>query len=103
MQFVGDSNAVLVGAGDRKLYRCEAGSDQPPQVLLEGKDWLTRIATSSAGLIAVSELNGAVHVLNSHGAKLGSPAANAPSGVWALEWDGNDKLLVGTSVMAWWR
>ncbi len=78
VQFVGDSAAVMVGAGDRKLYRCEAGSDQPPTVVLEGKDWMTRIATSEKGLIAVSELNGAVHVINGEGGKLGSPAQMSP-------------------------
>lgn len=96
VQFIGDSPAVLVGTGDRKLYRCEAGSDQPPQAVLEGKDWLTRIAVSASGLIAVSELNGTVHVLNSEGAKLDAPVSTTPSGIWALEWDGSDKLLVGT-------
>jgi WD40 repeat protein len=98
VRYTADSSAVLVGTGDRALYRSEAKDGSKPEMLLQGSDWITRLAISSTGAIAATEVSGKVFVLNSD--KVGEtkiePSGTAPSGVWAVHWSSPSNLLVGT-------
>jgi len=96
--FNADSSAVLVGSGDRKLYRCEAKDGATPEVIMDGSDWITRIAVSPSGPIAVAEVGGKVYVLpnDKPNATSVEPSGIAPSGVWAVQWESPAKLLIGT-------
>jgi len=96
--FNADASAVLVGSGDRKLYRCEAKDGAIAEVILDGTDWMTRLAVSPTGAIAVGEVGGKVYVIPNDKPVAGSvsPVGSAPSGVWALQWESPAKLLVGT-------
>jgi WD40 repeat protein len=98
VRFNADSSAVVIGSGDRKLYRCEAKEGATPEVILEGSDWITRLAVSSAGSIAAGEVGGKVYVLPSDKPNAGrvEPTGTAPSGIWALQWQSPAKLLLGT-------
>ena len=98
VRFNADSTAVLVGSGDRKLYRCEAKDGATPEPILQGTDWITRLAVSSSGAIAVGEVGGKVFVL-ANDKPIGvpmQPAGVAPSGVWAVHWTTPTNLLIGT-------
>ncbi len=95
--FNGDSSAVIVGTGDRKLMRAEAKDAAVPELILDGSDWITRIAVSPTGAIAASEVGGKVYVLaNDKPAPGTKPVGTAASGCWAVHWASPSTLLVGT-------
>jgi len=98
VRFNADSTALLVGSGDRKLYRVEAKDAAAPEVLLQGTDWVTRLSISASGSIAAGEVGGKVFVLASD-KPTGSPvqpAGVATSGIWAVYWASPSNLLIGT-------
>ncbi len=90
--FIDDGMTLLIGSGDRKLYRCSAKPDAKPKVATKGRDWITDIAISPSGQIAASEVGG--RVLLPAGGQ--TESMDATSGVWALQWNGDGQLLVGT-------
>lgn len=90
--FVEDGTALLVGSGDRNLYRCAAKPDAKPNDIAKGKDWITEVAVSPSGEQAVSEVSGRVSFVSDGGVD----SIDAESGVWALHWNGDGQLLVGT-------
>jgi len=98
VRFNADASALLVGSGDRKLYRVEAKDAATPEVLLQGTDWITRLAISASGSIAAGEVGGKVFVLASD-KPTGTPtqpAGVSPSGIWAVHWASPSNLLLGT-------
>jgi len=98
VRFYAISDTVLVGSGDRKLYRCEAKADAKPEVVMHGMDWVTRLAISDAGAIAVGEIGGSVYILPNATPRTESisPVGKASSGVWSLDWVTPSELVVGT-------
>ncbi len=89
--FVDGGKNLLVGSGDRTLYKCEATDAAKSQSVLKGTDWITTIAVSPSGQVAAGEVGGSVHFLVA-----GSKPMTAPSGVWAMAWNGDRQLFVGT-------
>jgi len=98
VRFSPDASILLVGSGDRHLYRCAAADGAAPEVILNGTDWVTRIAVTTTGAIAAGEVGGKVYVLANANPPTPDtpPAGTAPSGVWALHWSGPSRLMVGT-------
>ena len=90
--FTPDNDHLLCGSSDRKLYRCDAKADAKAEVVATGKDWITRIAISPGGQVAASETGGRVHFPSLDG----NDQMESKSGVWALCWNGDTQLLVGT-------
>lgn len=91
--FVDDGKSLLVGSADRQLYRCEAKPDAEPKPMMKGGDWITQIAVSPSGEVAVAEIGGRIRF---PGAGDGSNPLTAESGAWSLAWHGSGQLLVGT-------
>jgi WD40 repeat protein len=87
-----DNNTLLVGSSDQNVYQVAAKPDAKPKSIARGTDWITRIAVSSDGQVAASEVSGAVHLV-SGGAVT---SIGADSGVWALEFVAPGQLIVGT-------
>jgi len=98
VRFYTTSDTVLVGSGDRRLYRSEAKADAKPEVVMYGTDWITRLAISDAGTIAVGEIGGSVYVLPNDTPHTESvaPVGKASSGVWSLDWVTPSELVIGT-------
>ncbi|MGV3483817.1 MAG: WD40 repeat domain-containing protein [Planctomycetaceae bacterium] len=98
VRFGKDSATLLVGSGDRNLYRCEAKDGAKAEPLMQASDWMTRLAVSPTGTIAASEVGGKVFVLASEqpAEPKPEPAATAPSGIWAIHWASPTRLLIGT-------
>lgn len=98
VEFTLDGTSILVGSSDRKLYKCEAKDAATPTALIDGTDWITRVAVSTAGVIAAAEVGGKVYLLENDKAQPGEykPAGMSPSGVWAVSWSGDRELLLGT-------
>ena len=130
-----NESSMIVGSGDRKLYRVDSAVAAPPkettpeekkeaekaksakesdkesdeedgpekeeqatptqpgvEMIAEGTDWITRIAVSSDGQIAASEVSGKIHFASG-----GSVTTiGADSGVWAICFGSPGRLLVGT-------
>lgn len=91
--FVDDGKSLLVGSADRQLYRCEAKPEAEPKSMIKGGDWITQIAVSPSGEVAVAEIGGRIRF---PGADDGSNPLEAESGAWSLAWHGSGQLLVGT-------
>ncbi len=100
---------LLAGSSDRNLYQAEAKADSKAVSAGKGSDWITQIAISPSGRVAVAEVGGKVHFPqatpeagNATAAKytLGSDSMKATSGVWAVQWNaapqGDEQVLVGT-------
>ena len=88
---------VYVGSGDRQLYQAEPTDGAAPIVFGKGDDWLTNLSVSEEGLIVAGQPNGKLHffsVSNTNTSPVSS--LSAPSGVWAVRWNGANRLLVGT-------
>ena len=90
--FVENGNALLVGSGDHNLHRCAAKPEAKSESIAKGTDWITEIAISPGGEHAASEVGG--RVMFPSGGNV--DAMEAKSGVWALHWNGDGQLLVGT-------
>ena len=88
------SEQLLLGSGDRHLYRMDASPQGQPQSVLQGSDWITELAVAADGTIAAGEVSGKVHLAQL--AESNSQAIAAPSGVWALAWNDAGNLIVGT-------
>lgn len=87
-----DNNTLLIGSGDRHLYRSAAADGAQVKVVANGSDWITSLAVSPDGQVAASEVSGKVHFLSDDGVT----TMQGPSGVWSLCWNGEGELLVGT-------
>ena len=100
---------LLAGSSDRNLYQAEAKADSQVVSVGKGSDWITQIAVSSSGRVAVAEVGGKVHfpqTINATGNEtatkytLGKDSMKANSGVWAVQWNatpqGDEQVLVGT-------
>jgi WD40 repeat protein len=100
---------LLAGSSDRNLYQAEAKADSKAESAGKGSDWITQIAISPAGRVAVAEVGGKVHFPqatseagNATATKytLGNDSMKATSGVWAVQWNaapqGDEQVLVGT-------
>ncbi len=98
VRFNADSTALLVGSGDRTLYRCEATDAAKPEPLFQGSDWITRLAISPSGSIAAGEVGGKIYVLANDKPASGKvvAAGTAPSGIWAVHWASPTSLMIGT-------
>lgn len=97
--YIDDGQTLLVGSADRNVYRCAAQADASPESLVQGSDWITRLAVSPSGDIAAGEIGGQILFPSSaDGLAEGSQreSLRAPSGVWALCWSGSAQLLTGT-------
>jgi WD40 repeat protein len=90
--FTQDDKQLYCGSSDRNLYRCDAKPDAKPVSVAKGKDWITRIAISSGGQVAASEVGGRLHFPSSGR----TDSMEAESGVWALCWNGDGQLFAGT-------
>ena len=90
--FVDGGSHLLIGSGDRQLYRCEAKPDAKPEVVAKGTDWITQLAVSPSGQVAAAEVGGRLHFPTSGG----TDSMDAKSGVWALCWNGDGQLFAGT-------
>jgi WD40 repeat protein len=88
-----DDATLVVGSSDRNLYRVEAKADAKAQSILTGSDWITRVSKNAIGQIAAAELGGIVHVTTPDGR---GSQFSAPSSVWAVNWNANGELFVGT-------
>ena len=97
VSFVESGKRLLVGSSDRNLYRVDAKADAKPKSIAKGSDWITELVVSPSGQVAAGEVGGRV-LFPSMASPAGSrvDAMNAKSGVWALHWNGNEQLLVGT-------
>ena len=102
-------NLLLAGSSDRNLYQAEAKADSTAVSIGKGSDWITQIAISPSGRVAVAEVGGKVHFpqVNPEAGNatatrytLGNDAMKATSGVWAIQWNaaaqGDEQVLVGT-------
>jgi len=100
---------LLAGSSDRNLYQAEAKADSKAASVGKGSDWITQIAISPSGRVAVAEVGGKVHFPqatpdagNTTATKytLGNDSMKATSGVWAVQWNaaaqGDEQVLVGT-------
>ncbi|MCC9601759.1 hypothetical protein LOC67_14460 [Stieleria sp. JC731] len=87
-----NESTLLVGSGDRNLYRVEATPDSKPVSLAVGTDWITRLAVSPSGSIAASEVSGKIHLVSGGEAT----TLEAYSGVWSLDFSNPGRLFVGT-------
>ena len=90
--FVDDGQSLLVGSADRQLYRAPAEPDAEAEAILKAGDWVTQIAISPAGEVAVAEIGGKIRFP----AMADDPPLEADSGIWSLAWNGSGQLLVGT-------
>ncbi len=103
------SGTLLAGSSDRNLYQAEAKADSKAVSVGKGSDWITQIAISPSGRVAVAEVGGKVHFPqataeagNATTTKytLGNDSMKATSGVWAVQWSaapqGDEQVLVGT-------
>lgn len=87
-----DAETLIVGSGDRKLYKCQASDQAEANAIASGSDWITRLAVSPNGQIAAAEVGGKIHFASG-----GSVTTiGSESGVWALCFNGESELLVGT-------
>jgi len=102
-------STLLAGSSDRNLYQAEAKADSKAESVGKGSDWITQIAVSPTGRVAVAEVGGKVHFPQAKpeanrgtGTKytLGNDSMKATSGVWAVQWNtapqGDEQVLVGT-------
>ena len=100
---------LLAGSSDRNLYQAEAKADSKAVSAGKGSDWITQIAISSTGRVAVAEVGGKVHfpqAITEAGNEtttkytLGKDSMKADSGVWAVQWNaaaqGDEQVFVGT-------
>ena len=87
-----DANHLLVGSGDRNLYRCEAKAEAKAESIAKGSDWITQLAVSPGGQVAAAEVGGKLHFPTTGG----TDSMQAKSGVWSLCWNGDGQLLAGT-------
>jgi WD40 repeat protein len=100
---------LLAGSSDRNLYQADAKADSKAESVGKGSDWITQIAISPSGRLAVAEVGGKIHFPqttsgagNETASKyaLGNDSMKATSGVWALQWNsasqGDEQVLVGT-------
>ena len=100
---------LLAGSSDRNLYQAEAKADSKAESAGKGSDWITQIAISPSGRVAVAEVGGKVHFpqATAEAGKatatrytLGNDSMKATSGVWAVQWNtatkGDEQVLVGT-------
>ena len=100
---------LLAGSSDRNLYQAEAKAESKAESNGKGSDWITQIAISPSGRVAVAEVGGKVHFpqataeagnANATRYTIGNDAMKATSGVWALLWNtarqGDEQVLVGT-------
>jgi len=99
---------LLAGSSDRNLYQAEPKAESKAESVGKGSDWITEIAISPSGRIAVAEVGGNVHfpqtISKGENAAptyvLGDDSMKATSGVWALYWtlasQGEDQVFVGT-------
>jgi hypothetical protein len=100
---------LLAGSSDRNLYQAEAKGDSKAESAGKGSDWITQIAVSPSGRVAVAEVGGKVHFPQTTSQTdktaainytLGNDSMKATSGVWALQWNaasqGDEQVLVGT-------
>lgn len=92
--FVEGGQSLLVGSADRHLYRCETKPGATAQSILEGGDWITQLAISPSGEVAAAQLDGQLHFPRPGGGP--ADALSAASGVWALRWNDDSQLMVGT-------
>jgi WD40 repeat protein len=90
--FVENGSHLLVGSGDRQLYRCEAKPDAKAEVIAKGTDWITDLAVSPSGQVVAAEVGGKLHFPSGSNVD----TMEAKSGVWAICWSGDSELLVGT-------
>ena len=90
--YADDGKNLLVGSGDRNLYRCEAKKDAEAISIAKGTDWITRIAVSPSGQAAASEVGGRLHFPSTGDVV----SMDATSGVWSLCWNGDGQLFAGT-------
>ncbi|MCD0459688.1 WD40 repeat domain-containing protein [Roseiconus lacunae] len=87
-----NQSSLIIGSGDRNLYRVEAKADATPEAIAKGTDWITRIAVSASGQVAAAEVSGRVHFVSGGSVT----TVGADSGVWALDFASPEALLVGT-------
>ena len=95
--FSQSGDQIFVGCSDNHLYQIASQADSEPQVLMSGKDWITKLAVSSSGEIAAGEVSGGIHIISD----FQSPASTTKSfrgesGTWSLHWNGQEELLVGS-------
>jgi WD40 repeat protein len=90
--YIDQGSELLVGSGNRRLYRCAAKPDAKPEVVATGTDWVTELAVSPSGQIAAAEIGGRLHFPSTGG----TDSMYAKSGVWALCWNGEGQLFAGT-------
>lgn len=92
-----NSEQLLVGCGDNRLYQIASQPEAKPAVIATGKDWITKLAVSKTGSVAAGEVSGGLHVLTDIDSPPSiSKSLTAESGVWSLLWSGEKTLLVGT-------
>lgn len=97
LSFLPDGNQIVVGCGDNHVYRIDNRVDAKPEVIATGKDWITNLSVSNSGHIAAAEVSGSVHIISHASSGVRSPKTfNAESGVWALNWNKDQELFVGT-------
>ena len=92
--FVDQGESLLVGSADRHLYRCEAKPKAEAESVMEGGDWITQLAVSPSGEVAAAQLDGELYFPKPSGGS--GEAISAASGVWALHWNSDSQLMVGT-------
>ena len=90
--WIDEGDALMVGSGDRHLYRVAAMPDAKPTSVAKGSNWITEVDVSPGGQVAAADVGGRV-LLPFDG---GTESMQADSGVWALQWNGDGQLLVGT-------
>ncbi|TWU26232.1 IgA-specific serine endopeptidase autotransporter precursor [Novipirellula galeiformis] len=88
---------LMIGSGDRNLYRCEPKADAKPERMTRASDWVTQFVVSKTGKVAAAELGGKLYfpMLNET-YDVGSDVTPVKSGVWALCFHDDKTLLVGT-------
>lgn len=89
-----DGANLFVGSADRNVYRCAAKADAKPDVIAKGLDWITEMDVSSTGELACGEVSGRVHLVQPNADTKNSLVV--PSGVWALAFDGDGQVVIGT-------
>ena len=57
---------LFAGSSDRNLYQAEPKADSKAESAGKGSDWITQIAVSPSGRVAVAEVGGKIHFPTSH-------------------------------------
>ena len=91
--YTDEGRSLLVGSADRQLYSTPAEPDAEAKPIWKGTDWITQIAISPSGEVAIAEIGGRIRFPSA--GESGEPLT-AESGVWGLSWNGSAQLLVGT-------